>query len=69
MTPFHQRCKKNYQHQTDQNINFVDESKYFINLLVFTGPPLGGALNAVLLPYLQCRIIFLNRLNKIFNLF
>ena len=50
--------KTNDRRQTDKNVNFVDERKYFINFLFFTAPPLGGAVKAVVLPHLHYHISF-----------
>ena len=43
--------KKNDLCQTKENVNFVSESNYFINFLIFNAPPLGGAIKAILLPH------------------
>ena len=44
--------KKIDRRQTDKNVNLVDDRNYFINFLIFTAPPLGGVVKAVLLPHL-----------------
>ena len=39
-------------------VNLVDDRNYFIKFLIFTEPPLGGAVKAVFLPHLHILITF-----------
>ena len=58
VTSLNQWWKKKDWHQTDKDVNLVDESNYFINFQFFKAPSLGGALKAVYLPNLPSRFYY-----------